>query len=84
MKLIQEIRKRAKKIDATIVLPEANIDKRVYDACEFILKNNLSNIIVFGKDSEYSDIFKTNHCKLKLFKASLPTAFKIQNIVVGN
>ena len=64
MKLIQEIRKRAKKIDATIVLPEANIDKRVYDACEFILKNNLSNIIVFGKDSEYGDIFKTNHCKI--------------------
>ena len=49
MLLIQEIRKKAKKINATIVLPEANIDKRMYDACEYVLKNNLSDIIVFWK-----------------------------------
>ena len=64
MLLIQEIRKKAKKINATIVLPEANIDKRVYDACEYVLKNNLSDIIVFGKDNEFGDTFKTKHCKI--------------------
>ena len=53
MSLIKEIRTKAKKIKGKIVLPEANIDSRVYNACKYILENGLSDIIVFGQEKEY-------------------------------
>lgn len=53
MKIINELTKRAKAIDATIILPEANLDSRVMQACEIIVKKNLSKIIVLGKESEF-------------------------------
>ena len=43
MNITKTIRENAKGIDATIVLPEANLDSRVSEACEYILKNKLSN-----------------------------------------
>lgn len=64
MDILKEITKRAKSIDATIILPEANLDERVKKAAEIILKRGLSKIIVFGKEEEYSSIFKTDNCKI--------------------
>ena len=47
------------------MLPEANQDARVKLACETILKEKLSNIIVFGKEEEFSSIFQNNSlCKI--------------------
>ena len=42
------------------MLPEANQDERVKSACEKILKQKLSNIIVLGKNEEFSKIFQNN------------------------
>ncbi len=64
MELLKELEKRALKIDATIILPEANMDKRVYAACEKILKRKLAKIIVFGKASEFGAGFKTENCQI--------------------
>ena len=54
------MKKIAKNKQATIVLPEANQDERVRSACEKILKQKLSNIIVLGKNEEFSKIFQSN------------------------
>lgn len=64
MKIIDEIKKRASKVKATIIVPEANIDKRVYDACKSILDNKISKLIVFGKEDEFDDSFKTKNCQI--------------------
>lgn len=64
MKIINEIKQRAKKIAATIILPEANIDKRVYDACLYILENKLSKIIVLGKTSDFDERFQDKNCQI--------------------
>ncbi len=64
MKIIDDIKKRAKKINATIVIPEANLDKRVYEAAKQILDNKISKLIVFGKNSEFDDSFKTKDCQI--------------------
>lgn len=42
------------------MLPEANQDERVRSACEKILKQKLSNIIVLGKREEFSTIFQNS------------------------
>lgn len=64
MSLIKEIRTKAKKIKGKIVLPEANIDSRVYNACKYILENGLSDIIVFGQEKDYDRAFKNPHCEI--------------------
>lgn len=64
MKILNEIIKRAKNKDYTIVLPEANLDERVYKACEKILKEKLSKIIVFGKADDFSSNFKNSNCQI--------------------
>lgn len=64
MKLLNELTKRAKKINSTIILPEANLDERVYSACQEILSRKLSNIIVFGKPSDFGEEFKTSACQI--------------------
>lgn len=60
MDIIQTIQNKAKSVDATIVLPEANLDERVKEAVKVILKNNISKLIVFGKKEEYSDFVNNN------------------------
>ena len=64
MKLLKELEQRAKRINATIILPEANLDKRVYSACQKILKKNLAKIIVFGKSNDFTEEFKTENCQI--------------------
>ena len=64
MNLLKEIKEKAKNKNCTIVLPEANLDKRVYDACKIILKQKLSKIIVFGKPEEFSKEFFTPNCTI--------------------
>ena len=53
MKVLKEIRKRAKSKDLKIILPEANMDERVMKACCQILKEGLSKLVVFGKSDEF-------------------------------
>lgn len=60
MNITQQIEERAKKIDATIILPEANLDDRVKEACEIIAKENISKIIIFGKKEEFSLLLQTS------------------------
>lgn len=65
MKILQDLKKRAKSKDYTIVLPEANLDERVKNACLRILNEGLSKIIVFGKAEEFSNEFLQNsNCKI--------------------
>lgn len=65
MKILQEIKKRAKLKDKTIVLPEANMDERVNEACIQILSENLCKIIIFGKESEFCpEIINNKDCKI--------------------
>ncbi|MBQ8615768.1 MAG: phosphate acetyltransferase [Clostridia bacterium] len=65
MKILEELKQRAKSKDYTIVLPEANLDERVKSAVEQILKEDLSKIIVFGKTEEYSkEIVSNSNCKI--------------------
>ncbi len=64
MQILKKIKSKAKKVDATIILPEANLDKRVYSACKTILKEKLCNIVVFGKESEFDKDFKNPHCQI--------------------
>lgn len=64
MNIIKEIEKRAKNVNATIVLPEANLDERVKKAAEIIFKKKLSKIIVFGKVEDYPDSFKSENCQI--------------------
>jgi len=60
MKILKEIQERAKLKDLTIVLPEANLDERVKTACEKILKQGLSKLIVFGKNEEFDGEMLSN------------------------
>ena len=64
MKILNEIKTKAKNKQAVIVLPEANMDERVKNAAMQILKEGLSKIIVFGKESEYSKDFKSENCQI--------------------
>jgi len=64
MNILNKIIKKAKMVDATIVLPEAHLDERVKSAAEIILKKKLSKIIVFGKETDYPSIFKGENCKI--------------------
>ena len=64
MNILKEIVRKAKNVDATIVLPEAHLDERVKQAAEIILKKKLSKIIVFGKAEDYSSIFNNGNCQI--------------------
>ena len=64
MKIFKLMQQNAKQIDATIILPEANQDRRVYDACKIILKQKLANIIVFGKHEQFDKLFNTSACQI--------------------
>lgn len=63
MKILNQIKKRAKNKDCTIVLPEANIDERVKQAAAEILKQNLAKIIVFGTKKDFSlELLENKNC----------------------
>ena len=64
MKFIKELYKKAKDINGTIILPEANLDSRVYDAAKQILKKEISKIIVFGKFNEFDKDFNHPNCTI--------------------
>ncbi|MCQ2556286.1 MAG: phosphate acetyltransferase [Clostridia bacterium] len=70
MQILKKIKSKAKKVNSTIILPEANLDDRVYSACKIILKEKLSDIIVFGKVGEFDRDFKTPHCQIVDISAS--------------
>ena len=53
MKILEELKQRAKNKECVIVLPEANMDERVCSAASEILKQGLAKIIVFGKANDY-------------------------------
>lgn len=64
MKILKQLSNQAKKINATIILPEANADNRVYEACKIILKQKLAKIIVFGKTEQFDKSFKNKNCQI--------------------
>lgn len=49
--IIEEIKERAKRIKKTIVLPEV-MDRRVMEAAEIILREEIADIILVGKNEE--------------------------------
>lgn len=64
MKILEEIKQRAKAKNYTIILLEANMDERVYNACVQILKEDLSKIIVFGKEQDFGKEFNNKNCQI--------------------
>lgn len=54
MNMLENIKIKAKQKNGTIVLPEAHLDTRVMQAAEMIVKENLSNLVVFGSKQDYS------------------------------
>lgn len=64
MNIINDIISRAKNKKATIILPEANLDNRVFEAAKEVLKNNLSKLIVFGKKEDFSSEFYCENCQI--------------------
>ena len=63
---IELIKERAKKANKTIILPET-MDRRVLEATDIILKENIANIILIGTDEE----IKKNSQGLDLSKARI-------------
>lgn len=53
MGFIDDIKEQAKKDKKTIVLPES-MDRRIYEAAEQILKEEIANIVIIGTDEEVS------------------------------
>lgn len=64
MDITTKILNIAKKVKGKIILPEANIDKRVYNACLEILDKKLADIVVFGKSKQFGEQFKTKACTI--------------------
>ena len=54
MSFIDNIKERAKKDKKTIVLPET-MDRRIMEATEKILKDDIANIILIGKEEEIEE-----------------------------
>ncbi len=59
MDFIQEIWNKAKRLDKTIALPEAD-DPRILKATELIIKSKLAKIILIGKEDEIKKIADQN------------------------
>ena len=64
--IINRIKERAKKNKKTIVLPET-MDRRILEATEIILKDEIANIILIGKEED----IKKNSKGLDLSKATI-------------
>ena len=64
-KIINHFIKLAKQKPGTIILPEANLDERVKKAAEYVVKNKITNIIVFGTKSDFSSLLtKSPLCQI--------------------
>ena len=61
MKILKELKLRAKNKDCVIVLPEANMDERVKNASLQILNEKLSKIIILGKANEFPQELISHH-----------------------
>ncbi len=57
MNFIERIKERARENKKTIVLPES-MDRRVLEAAERIISEDIANIILIGKEDEISDLSK--------------------------
>ena len=57
MNIIEKIKERAKQTKKTIVLPET-MDRRILEAAEIALKEELANIILIGKEKEIYELGK--------------------------
>ena len=64
--IIERLKERAKKNKKTIVLPET-MDKRILEATEIILKEDIANVILIGKE----DDIKNNSKNLNISKATI-------------
>ena len=65
MNITNEIRANAKLIDAKIILPEADLDERVMQACEYILANGLAKLVVFGEEKQFKNSIVNNaNCEI--------------------
>ncbi len=62
--IIKEIRAKAKQRERRILLPEANLDGRVYDACKYAIKKHLAHIVVLGKASQFDSDFVGTDCTI--------------------
>ena len=60
MNLLNEIIEKAKQKQGKIILPEALKDARVMEAVKDVLNKKLSNLILFGKKSDYSKEISSN------------------------
>jgi len=70
-KIIDTIKERAKSNKKTIILPES-MDKRILEATEIILKENIANIVLIGKEEEIKD----NSIGLDIKKAIIIDPYK--------
>lgn len=65
MKILNQIREKAKNKQSKIILPEANLDERVKNACLQILKEDLSKIIIFGEREDFpEEISDNSNCEI--------------------
>lgn len=64
MKILEELKEKAKKINGTIILPEAHTDERVMEAGKIALRDNIAEIIVFGKLEDYPIDYNTPKCRI--------------------
>lgn len=60
MNFIDKLKLQVKKIDGKIILPEANLDKRVMTACVEIVENKLSKVVVLGKNKDFDMRLRNN------------------------
>ena len=63
MSFIEEIKKRAKDTNKTIVLPEYN-DKRIIEAASICLKEDICKIVIIGNDSCKNKGFNIDKAKI--------------------
>ena len=66
MNLMEDIKCRVKSNKKTIVLPET-MDRRVLEAADMILKEDISNIVLIGKEED----IRNNSEGLDLSKANI-------------
>lgn len=75
MNFIQEIWNKSKKLNKTIVLPEAN-DIRILKATELIQKTRLAKIILIGKKEEINKLSEANDIDLSSTQIISPRDFE--------
>ena len=61
MDIKEKLIKQVKNCKYKILLPEAKIDKRIYNAAKLLMDVGI-NVVVIGKPKDFGDEFKTNHC----------------------